>query len=228
MKINYANRLASDDRDYACKENERLVTATNIKEKSGADECLNYTIYIEKDVEVVAKEVYTFIEFAKSHPELRFIVRFDGLDYAIIGHEALIPLFARACDVENILLRKSSWEKIEEAEIENHEGIISFAGVIKRPVTVNYTMFSNSIRYGVAKSIDKHHPCYFSVHGYPNRNDDYYTIAKVSEQEYDEMIQVYAPMGSQSNPIAEMFRNKYVENHVPVYQGMDLPYVLWV
>lgn len=38
-------------------DNERLVTATFEKEKSGADEQLNYTIYIVKDMEVLAKEV---------------------------------------------------------------------------------------------------------------------------------------------------------------------------
>lgn len=228
MKINYANRLAPEDRDYVCKENERLVSATNDKEEAGADEQLNYTIYITKDVEVVAKEVYAFIDFAKSHPDLRFIVRFYGYEYAVIGGETLIPLFARALNVENILLPEYSWKKMEKLEIENHEGVISFAGVVKWPVTVEYTMFSNSIRYGAAKAIDEQQACYFAVHGSPSRNDDYYTIAKVTEQEYDEMMQKYAPLGSQSNPTAEMFRNKYVENHTQVYEGWNLPDVLWV
>ena len=228
MIINYANRIAPDARDYICKENERLVTSTFEKEKAGADEQLNYAIYIEKDVEVLAKEVYAFIDFAKSHPDLRFLVQLDTFAYAIVGSETLIPLFARATDVENILLRDFFWKKIEEQEIENHEGVISFAGVVKKPVMVDYTMFSNSIRYGVAKAIDAQHPCYFAVHGYPNRNDDYYTIARVTEQEYEEMVHIYAPLGSQSNPTAEMFRSEYVENHVQVYEGWHLPDVLWV
>ena len=228
MKLNYANRISPAERDYTCKDNERIVLATNEKKEAGADERLNYSIYIEKNVEVVAKEVYAFIDFAKSHPELLFIVQLYGFEYAVIGREALIPLLARALDVENILLPESCWKKIEKEEIENHEGVISFAGVVKKPVTVDYTMFSNCIRYGVAKAVDEHHPCYFAVHGYPNRNDDYYTIARVNEQEYDEMVRVYAPMGSQSNPTAEMFRNKYVENHVQVYEGTMLPDVLWV
>ena len=205
-----------------------MVTATNSKEEAGVDEQLNYNLYITKDVEVVAEEVYRFIDFAKCHPDLRFIVQLYGLEFAVIGREVLIPLFARAVDVENILLTDSIWKRIEKEEIENHEGVISFGGVVKKPVSVVYTMFSNSIRYGVAKAIDEQHPYHFSVHGTPCRNDDYYTIARVTEQEYDEMVQVYAPMGSQSNPTAEMFRNKYVEHHTQVYEGMDLPYVLWV
>lgn len=228
MKINYANRIAPDARDYTCKENERLVTSTFEKEKAGADEQLNYAIYIEKDVEVLAKEVYAFIDFAKSHPDLRFLVQLDTFAYAIVGSETLIPLFARATDVENILLRDFFWKKIEEQEIENHEGVISFAGVVKKPVMVDYTMFSNSIRYGVAKAIDAQHPYYFAAHGFPSRNDDYYTIARVTEQEYEEMVHIYAPLGSQSNPTAEMFRSEYVENHVQVYEGWHLPDVLWV
>lgn len=228
MSLNIENRVAPEDRDYVCKDNERLVTSTFEKENAGADEQLNYNIYFDKDVEVLAKEVYAFIDFAKSHPDLRFIVQFDSFAYALVGSETLIPLFARARDVENILLRESFWRKIEEQDIENHEGVISFAGVVKKPVMVDYTMFSNSIRYGVAKAIDEQHPCYFAVHGYPNRNDDYYTIASVAEQEYDEMVRVYAPLGSQSNPTAEIFRNKFVENHTQVYEGWHLPDVLWV
>lgn len=228
MKIDYTNRIAPEDRDYVCKDNERLVTSTEEKEEAGADERLNYAIYFVKDVEVLAKEVYAFIDFAKSHPDLRFIVQLDTFAYALVGSETLIPLFARAMDVENILLREFFWKEMKGQEIENHEGVISFAGVVRRPVTVDYTMFSNSIRYGVAKSIDENDPCYFAVHGYPDRNDDHYTIARVTEQEYDEMVRVYAPLGSQSNPTAEMFRNKYVENHTPVYEGRKLPDVLWI
>ena len=76
--MDYANRLAPEDRDYICKSNERLVLATNDKETAGADELSNYHLYISKDVEVVAKEVYAFIDFAKSHPDLRFIVQLYG------------------------------------------------------------------------------------------------------------------------------------------------------
>lgn len=224
----YNNRVAPKDRDYVCLNNERLVTATNVKEEAGADQQLNYTLYITKDVEVVVKEVYAFIDFAKSHSELRFIVQMYGLEYAVIGHEALIPLFAKAWNVENILLPESCWRKIEKDDISNQNGVISFDGVVKKPVLVKYTIFSNSIRYGVAKAVDEHNPCYFAIHGYPDRNDDYFTIALVSEQEYNEMKEVYAPMGSQSNPTAEDFRNKYVENHMQVYEGRNLPDVLWV
>ena len=228
MIKDYANRIAPEDRDYVCKDNERLVTTTTLKEEAGVDEQLNYTLYITKDVAALAEEVYAFIDFAKSHPNLRFIVQLDTFAYALVGSETLIPLFARAMDVENILLREFFWKEMKELEIENHEGVISFAGVVRRPVMVDYTMFSNSIRYGVAKAIDEHDPCYFAVHGYPDRNDDDYTIARVTEQEYDEMVRVYAPLGSQSNPTAEMFRNKYVENHTPVYEGRKLPDVLWI
>lgn len=228
MIKDYANRIAPEDRDYVCKDNERLVTTTSLKEEAGEDEQLNYTLYITKDVAALAEEVYAFIDFAKSHPNLRFIVQLDTFAYALVGSETLIPLFAKAMDVENILLREFFWKEMKELEIENHEGVISFAGVVRRPVMVDYTMFSNSIRYGVAKAIDENDPCYFAVHGYPDRNDDDYTIARVTEQEYDEMVRVYAPLGSQSNPTAEMFRNKYVENHTPVYEGRKLPDVLWI
>lgn len=96
------------------------------------------------------------------------------------------------------------------------------------PMNCQTTTSTSPRMWRWAKAIDERNPCYFAVHGYPNRNDDYYTIARVTEQEYDEMVRVYAPLGSQSNPTAETFRNKYVEKHTQVYEGWDLPDVLWV
>lgn len=228
MKTNYEHRIAPDDRNYECKANERLVKCTTDKAEAGVDAELNYTLYITKDYAMVDKEVDSLIGLAKQHPELRYIVRFYGSTFALIGREALIPLFAKVREVENILLTADCWKKMDEQQIVNQDGVVSFAGVVKVPVTVEYTIFSNSIRYGVARTIDPAAPYYFGVHGFPNRNDDYFTIALVTQEEYDEMVRIYQPWGSQSNPTAEMFRNKYVENHVTVYEGWDLPDVVWV
>ena len=228
MNTDYCHRIAPIDHDYVCQTNERLVQATDDRASAGATPDGNYTLYIEKDYEVVASEVYAFIEHAKGHPELRFIVRFYGMDFARVDRLVLVALFARAREVENILLTEDCWRVMDQRQIVNHEGIVSWAGVVKVPVMVKYRIFSNSIRYGVARSVENAAHCYFAVHGCPSRNDDYFTIARVSEREYDEMVRVYEPLGSQSGPTAERFCDEYVKGRALVYEGWDLPDVLWV
>ena len=58
-------------------------------------------------VETIAPYVDEFIEFAKSHPDMTFLVTPIGCGIAGFTPRELAPLFVRAVDVENILLPKS-------------------------------------------------------------------------------------------------------------------------
>ena len=58
-------------------------------------------------VETIAPSVDEFIEFAKSHPDMTFLVTPIGCGIAGFTPGELAPLFVRAVDVENILLPKS-------------------------------------------------------------------------------------------------------------------------
>ena len=58
-------------------------------------------------VDVIKPYVDEFIEFAKSHPELKFLVTRVGCGIAGFRDEEIAPLFKDAIDIENIYLPKS-------------------------------------------------------------------------------------------------------------------------
>ena len=55
-------------------------------------------------VETIRPYVDEFIEFAKQHPELTFLVTRIGCGIAGFTNEEISPLFEKAHDVENIVL----------------------------------------------------------------------------------------------------------------------------
>jgi hypothetical protein len=55
-------------------------------------------------VETIKPYVDEFIEFARQHPELKFLVTRIGCGIAGFGVEEIAPLFQAAIDVENIIL----------------------------------------------------------------------------------------------------------------------------
>ena len=63
-------------------------------------------------VETVKPYVDEFIEFAKNHPELRFLVTKIGCGIAGFREEQIAPLFAEAIDVKNIVLPRDFVEII--------------------------------------------------------------------------------------------------------------------
>lgn len=63
-------------------------------------------------VETIKPYVDTFIEFAKMHPEKRFLVTKIGCGIAGFKDEEIAPLFAKAMDVDNIVLPKTFCEII--------------------------------------------------------------------------------------------------------------------
>ena len=63
-------------------------------------------------VKTVKPYVDEFIEFAKSHPELRFLVTKIGCGIAGFREEQIAPLFAEAIDVKNIILPRDFVEII--------------------------------------------------------------------------------------------------------------------
>ena len=55
-------------------------------------------------VEAIKPYVDEFIEFAKNHPEYKFLVTRIGCGIAGFRDEEIAPLFADAIDVENVIL----------------------------------------------------------------------------------------------------------------------------
>lgn len=63
-------------------------------------------------VETIEPYVDEFIAFAKTHPELRFLVTRIGCGIAGFDESDIAPLFAAAKDVENIALPESFWKYV--------------------------------------------------------------------------------------------------------------------
>ncbi len=57
-------------------------------------------------VETIKPYVDEFIEFAKQHPEFKFLVTRIGCGIAGFRDEEIAPLFNDAIDVENVILPK--------------------------------------------------------------------------------------------------------------------------
>ena len=65
-------------------------------------------------VETIQPYVDEFIDFAKAHPELKFLVTPIGCGIAGFTVEEIAPLFAAAIDVENIILPRPFVNVIEK------------------------------------------------------------------------------------------------------------------
>lgn len=61
-------------------------------------------------VETIAPYVDDFIRFARQHPEMTFLVTEIGCGIAGFTPAQIAPLFARARDMENILLPARFWK----------------------------------------------------------------------------------------------------------------------
>jgi len=60
-------------------------------------------------VETIKPYVDEFIEFAKAHPEMKFLVTRIGCGIAGFKDDEIAPLFKDALTIENIWLPKSFW-----------------------------------------------------------------------------------------------------------------------
>ena len=63
-------------------------------------------------VDVIKPYVDEFVNFAKSHPELKFLVTRIGCGIAGFRDEEIAPLFKDAIEIENIYLPKSFYYNI--------------------------------------------------------------------------------------------------------------------
>ena len=72
----------------------------------------SYAISSMEGLENMAKHVDDFIDFAKQHPEMTFLVTRIGCGIAGYSPAEVAPMFAAAVDIENIWLPKDFWEEI--------------------------------------------------------------------------------------------------------------------
>ena len=85
----------------------------------------------------------------------------------------------------------------------------------------SFRVISNQVRFGCGyRTIDGKRQ-YFAWHGYPDRNDDYFTTCEITQSEYDEINKVYPKEISADRITAESFRERYVDNHPVILEGWN-------
>ena len=84
-----------------------------------------------------------------------------------------------------------------------------------------FRTISNQVRFGYGyRTVDGKRQ-YFAWHGYPNRNDDYFTTSEISEAEFDEISRKYPKEIVADRATAEIFRNRYVDGHIVLLEGWN-------
>ena len=82
-----------------------------------------------------------------------------------------------------------------------------------------FRVISNQVRFGYGYRTIEGKRQYFAWHGYPNRNDDYFTTSEISESEFDEITRKYPKEIVADRETAEIFRNRYVDGHPVLLEG---------
>ena len=84
-----------------------------------------------------------------------------------------------------------------------------------------FRVISNQVRFGCGyRTVDGKRQ-YFAWHGYPNRNDDFFTTSEISEEEFAEIEREYPAELAADRETAERFRNKYVDGHPVLLEGWN-------
>ena len=129
MPMNYTHRITPDF-ITSLKENEIFVFGSNLRGMHGGGAARiayqhfgaiygqgvglqgqSYAIpTMQGGTETIRPYVDEFIQFAKHHPEMTFLVTRIGCGIAGFDAEDIAPLFVDALDVENIHLPQDFWE----------------------------------------------------------------------------------------------------------------------
>ena len=84
-----------------------------------------------------------------------------------------------------------------------------------------FRVISNQVRFGCGYRTIAGKRQYFAWHGYPSRNDDYFTTSEISESEFNEISRRYPKEIVANRETAEAFRQKYVDGHTVILEGMN-------
>ena len=84
-----------------------------------------------------------------------------------------------------------------------------------------FRVISNQVRFGYGFRTIEGRKQYFAWHGYPNRNDDYFTTIEISEKEFLQIGSEYPQELSADRETAEVFRNKYIDGHTVLLEGWN-------
>ena len=84
-----------------------------------------------------------------------------------------------------------------------------------------FRVISNQVRFGCGYRTVNGKKQYFAWHGYPSRNDDYFTTSEIRQYEYEKISEEHPTEVSADRETAEQFRNKYVDGHPVILEGWN-------
>ena len=84
-----------------------------------------------------------------------------------------------------------------------------------------FRVISNQVRFGYGYRTVEGRKQYFAWHGYPNRNDDFFTTTEISEREFLQIGSEYPREIQADRETAEIFREKYIEGHKVLLEGWN-------
>ena len=82
-----------------------------------------------------------------------------------------------------------------------------------------FILISNQVRFGCGYRTVDGKKQFYAFHGYPNRNDDYFTTAEISWREFEQIRAEYPRQIVADRETAEKFREKYVNGHRVLMEG---------
>lgn len=85
----------------------------------------------------------------------------------------------------------------------------------------HFRVISNQVRFGCGYRTVDGKKQYFTWHGVPSRNDDYFTTSEISKRGYDAICAEYPKEIAAGRDTAERFRAKYVEGHPVILEGWN-------
>ena len=82
-----------------------------------------------------------------------------------------------------------------------------------------FRLISNNVRFGYGRRIVDGKVQYFAFHGFPNRNDDYFTNVEITEEEFRRIEKEYPRQICGNSEDGLAFRAKYVDGHPVLLEG---------
>ena len=84
-----------------------------------------------------------------------------------------------------------------------------------------FRVISNQVRFGCGYRTVDGKKQFFAWHGYPSRNDDFFTTAEISWAEFEQIAREYPKELTADRDTAQVFRDKYVEGHRVLLEGWN-------
>ncbi len=84
-----------------------------------------------------------------------------------------------------------------------------------------FRVISDQVRFGCGYRTVDGKKQFFAWHGYPSRNDDFFTTAEISWAEFEQIAREYPKELSADRDTAQVFRDKYVEGHRVLLEGWN-------